>query len=873
MYEKAFTYLLVSIDVTFNCQVVTFSWEGLKIALSVHISAVDILQEHGETEEEDQLGSSELVPQPHAPSTTEGGHRIASFYNNQPFGLKSWSTDEVFAFLLGVKVRHGLSDEALFSLMEGENASLDRKTVSRYLPVSLYRTGKQLDGLIPFTYKYVTYCPKCESLVSTSSKPLKEAECTVCGDNLSNLLSNGGCHFVILPVRKQIEQYCLRPKFQSLIRKFSSVKYGKLRGPLHDGLLEAGHFSLTIATDGATLSKWSHTTLFPIFLFFNNLPVSYQVVYPVLCALYCGHSRYCPPRHVFFKFLVEELRELEQNHIVWTDDTGVERRSLTYVTLCCTDAVEKAKVMNHKGHGGYYSCPYCKYEGENVQREATSLFPRRRGVRGEIISGPSTTVSRQTHETGRAAGGGRRRANVGRVKYPKLLHEGPSVEWRDPKERVAIGEEIVRRAMSTGVMDKEGVQGVMGLGVINGFARFSETDSHTPGILHIVCEGILKDIMNIVIGTVGEPYSLKKKRGTWDNVERLMDSRSKVSEANFNCKSPRCYKSWRAYDFYQLLIHDVALLFSDEQIITDEGFQKMIFQLSEAVYLLCHGRMDDTIRGLARAKVQNFSETFKKTLGPEWCTYKFHVFQHLPDLADRHGPAFLWDDFNLERMNNLTKQPVKSTRGQMEQAAKHFILRHHSDALQDPSRYRTSVQDQLKRMGFHQEAFYSYDDFITHTSEEPLDLKHHEAVMKTMVDNNLCEVGENVSFTRVTRMVRKNVVVLTSKKFKHKGRVRDSYVQIMDKYFGQIEEIVFSRDVATFFIVLEKFVKYEALYAKGNRLLHPFNQFPYRRTGEILVFELTDEMFIQKAQISCLVLAEGTIVNLFSPRPNEFFRF
>ena len=796
------------------------------------------------------LGGVSIPPSPVTASSPL--HRTSRrLLTQEPFGKKRWTVDETLAFLLGVKIRHGLSDDAFFALLEGENASMDPDSVLRPLPVSMYKTSKELDGFIPFHFKYVTYCPKCETVIKTSTQCLKQAECHECGDDLTDLLLKGGCTFIVLPVRKQIEAYCSRPKFQSLVRKFRQAKHGKLMGPTHEGVVEDGHFSLTVATDGAVLSKWSKTTLFPIFMFFNNIPISYQVVYPILCALYCGPSRFSPPRHVFFKYLVEELRSLECNPIQWKYENGQRVTSFSFVTLCCTDAVEKAKVMNHKGHSGYYSCPYCKYKGEAVSSDPASSYP--------------------TKPKGKGGGG-----KGSKIKFPKLNHEEPIMDWRQGKERVQIGERIVRSLAENSPQGNfQGVDGVLGLGVLNMFSKFDETDSHTAGLLHVVCEGIFKDIINLVVLTEGEPYSLKKKDGTWDNVEMLLGSRFRVSEANFNCKSPRVYNTWRAYDYYQLLIHDVALLFSDERIITDEQFQRVIFLLAEAVYFLCHGRMTPEIRRLAREKVEAFSTAFVLYFGPEWCTYKFHIFQHMPDLVDRHGPAFLWDDFNLERINNLAKDTISGTRAQMEQVARHFILGRHSDVLQDPSCYQSSVQEQLKKVGFHQEAFFSYDDFVTDRLNEPLDGFIHDAVLKYLVNCNLCELGETPRLSRVTRMVRKNVVVLTSKHYKHRGLVRDWYVQVEGNVFGEISEIISWEENLSFFLVIEKFRKVDALYSKGNSLLHPVNQFPYERltTKDIEVIEMTDDLFIQKAQISVLVLAEGTIVNLFSPRPNEYFRF
>lgn len=826
-----------------------------------------------------------------------GGASTPIFRNTHPFGQKTWTVDEILAFLLAVKIRHGLSDEAFLALMEGENASINPNTSSRLLPVTTWRLSKELQGFIPFHFQYVTFCPECGTILKRSDEPVKQADCTTCGYDLKEALSSGGCSFIVLPVRKQIELYCRRPKFQALVRKFKLSDHGKLDGPLHRGIIDSGHFSLTVVTDGAVLSKWSNTTLLPIFLFFNNIPVSYQCVFPILCALYCGQSRWAPLRTVFFKYLVEELREMEINPILWKYDTGVDMQSLVYVTVCCSDAVEKAKLMMHKGHSGYFSCTYCKYKGKHVTVDSASLYPPRPGTKHikKQLTGRAPEGINDEHSNlgirqgvGGISMGDNRDARVGsvrpvnrdtleerkgKVKYPDLLHKKTATcEWRDSTERVVIGARLARSPATNRNGKKQDVEGVLGLGVLLRFSKFDETGSHTAGLLHVVCEGFFKDIMNLVVGTKGE-FGLVKQGGTWDNVERLQKSRTRVSEANYNCKSPRIYSSWRAYDFYQLLMHDVALLFSDEKIMTNENFQNVIFTLSEAVYLLCHGRMTAEIRRQARAKVEEFSEAYLKCLGPDWCTFKFHLFQHAPDLADRHGPAFLWDDFNLERINSMVKRTVTGTRGQSEQAAKHFILRHHSDVLQDPSNYQPSVKRELKKNGFHQEVFCTYDDFITHRVHEPIDLNIYSIVHSEMVALGLCDVHDQVELTRVSRMVRKNVVVLTSKRFKHRGAVRDSYVQVENDLFGQIEEIVFSVDLATFFLVIEKFAKYDALYSKGNRVMHPINQFPYRRTGQLIAVELTDDLFIQKAQISCLVLAEGKIVDLFSPRPNEFFRF
>ena len=188
-------------------------------------------------------------------------------------------------------------------------------------------TSKELAGLVPFAYKFVAYCPKCSRIHAVTTEPPREGVCRTCKADLKPLFSKGGGYFAVLLVRKQIEAYLSRPKFGSLIWKFAEAKHGKLMGKTHAGVLENGDISLTVAADAAVLSKWSRTNFFPIFLFFNNIPVSYQVAYPILAALFCGPERFQPPRHLFFKYLVEELRGLEATPILWKDDLGETHKS------------------------------------------------------------------------------------------------------------------------------------------------------------------------------------------------------------------------------------------------------------------------------------------------------------------------------------------------------------------------------------------------------------------------------------------------------------------------------------------------------------------------------------------------------------------
>ena len=219
-------------------------------------------------------------------------------------------------------------------------------------------------------------------------------------------------------------------------------------------------------------------------------------------------------------------------------------------------------------------------------------------------------------------------------------------KWRDAVERLQKGKKIQEKQLAEKdpSLNDEGIKGPPAL---MNLYYFDETSSHVSDTLHVVCHGLVKDMLRPMVKKVGESFSFQKeKQPNFDYQDYLQSSITFPSEYNHQPPSLSLFHTkWKGLDFLFFLLHQVVLLVADDDIISDEKVYPCFVHLSNAIYLLHHGKFDETKRKLAQQEITSFSEKFVDCYTAEYCTNKFHVFQHFGDLAKIHGPAYLWDAF------------------------------------------------------------------------------------------------------------------------------------------------------------------------------------------------------------------------------------
>jgi hypothetical protein len=782
-----------------------------------------------------------------------------------PLGNLEYSPEELLACQVAIKISSNMTDACF---MRQINLVAKGLTDKRHkLPQTRHKVSKELKNLSKIKPTWAVYCPKCLDIISETSEKPSDVTCkgpSCANYSLKGDLAQGKCIFLYLSIKDQIKSYLKNKNFRHVLRKFSKMTWSHMNGKLHKRLLKAGHFDLSLGVDAGQLHQFSNKQILPAVLFFNNLPVSWQLRFPILAAVWTGTSKKedQPPRNVFLQRMLDELRRLGNSEdIVWKDNSGNRHRSQTFLTTVISDAPEKADLMNHIGPGGYYSCPFCFVQGRTLTKDK---FPR--PFRKDNFS--RKTIGETT---------------IQGVRYPFLINT-KKYEWRDSDKRVTMGISAARQRLLVGneEYNDEGVRGLPAIRFLPG--PFKETDSHVPDTLHSICEGVFHDIMKVMVdGTPGAGHTFKKSATSdYGIFDEMMDSMSRVSESDRNCKKLGVFSDWKAYDGFQFLLHDVALLCSNENIIRTTGLYECLLHLSNMTYLSHYGRMTPVIIEEHKAESMEFSTVFLETLTEEYATYKAHVASaHGSDELEIHGCAAYTDGFNLERFISVVKKLCTTNKLQMNQICRNFLLKFHSPILQNMEHFIAAAREILNENGFFSEEFYcKFEDVIKseHTTQKfPSEEK---SALDKFISSDLKMNPRSATLTRVTQMVRKSII-LESQHAKHHetSKIRDSYIHLEGGIFGQIAEIAYLKNTGKFLFVLKKYTKITPRASSGASLQYPINQIPYHeprsdQKPEFHVFQLTDELFVQKAQVSRgNYFHNGRKVQFFSVYPNEWFRY
>lgn len=736
------------------------------------------------------------------------------------------------------------------------------------LPGTRHKSAATLSkaGAVNITYR--VYCNKCFRICGSGSEKPKIANCINpdCLEDLTEQLAEGNCFFVTLPIKDQLLEYLKDERFQKLLHNYKPMKWAQLQGTIHRGIIENGDFDLSLGIDSGQMHNKIGINVMPGVLFLNNLPVSWQLRYPILGALWTGKTKNEPERSVFLSVMLDELRGLEATPFNWYNKfTDRVVSSRVFLTMCISDAPEKATLLNQKGPGGYFCCPFCKIEGTSITAEdfehVFTNNPYKRTFGGTVI-----------------AGGPR---------FPELIHK-KRFPWRDDDERLEKGQQVIEERKRRNGDPDYADEGIMGIPAIHTLERFEETGSHVCDTLHNICLGVCSQILNnMVNGTPGSPHAFLSWGGNWKQYIKMQDSMTRVSESNRNPHHLDIYNSeWKAYDRYQFLIHQVALLCSDENLIQATKVYECLLHLSNVVFYCHYGRLTEEIIEKVENEIAVFSELYKKTFTEEYCTYKMHMLQHFTDMLRKHGPAYYTDGFNLERFISTCKKLTTTNKQHMKQLARNFLLRFHNSHFKDIEKFGPHAQLALKANGISDEFFWTFEDKILEEKREKK-IKQHSPLFKYLeeflpsldfVRRSPMTISELIgSAVRVERMRRKTITLETKDAYHKKGsRVKDSLIQVDGDVFGQIHEILHFTEEEEIVIIINKFYKIFPRYTDKATIEYPDNQFPCREPSLPVYhgFVLKNDTFILKAQVGTTSYYEsGFPVQIFTVRPNEFFRF
>jgi hypothetical protein len=419
-------------------------------------------------------------------------------------------------------------------------------------------------------------------------------------------------------------------------------------------------------------------------------------------------------------------------------------------------------------------------------------------------------------------------------------------------------------------------------------------------------------MLNPMVQAVGKPHSLRLSgQDTWDHVKLVQSKVACLTEMDHQVLPFDQYQHWKAFDFYNFIMCEVAVICCDEHTMRDTELYAVWVHFANAMYLLLHGRQTERIMKAGECAVQAFAKAFKKKFDEANCTWKFHVFQHFPELVRRHGPAFLWDAFIYERLLGFMGKDVTTTRQQVLQATRNFMLRHHSSYFQNSDKYVEECRSLLEEIGG-----CAKDASLTKLTIEPMALapnvgprpmlhSHMEqfraaAASALGLSTDQFHAADKDRVTRLRRYLKISLktfdkfamnlmwnvcalsrfhLTISSAVYKRKenSNTEDSFIQVDNRFFGQVVEILWLRDQKAAFLLLQVYEKSPLFGENGLEVPFPVNQFPVSIVhGQTKVFHVTKRLFIQKIVRSELHLRKNALASghpFFSIRPNEWFRF
>jgi hypothetical protein len=774
-----------------------------------------------------------------------------------PLGHLEYTANELVAIQVAIKLSSNMSDACFLRQISSMDRGLKRKRQA--LPATRWKVQQKLKTYSKVRPKWAVYCPKCFSIVSETFVKPKTAMCKECNYSLKADIKKEKCIFMYLSIKDQIKGYLKNKNFRMILRKFGCMTHSHLKGTLHRGLVKGGHFDLSLGIDAGQLHQHAKKQVLPAVLFFNNLPVSWQLRYPILAAIWTGSSADQPPREIFLQRMQEELRLLGTTEpIKWSDDLGDPRKSYTFLTTVISDGPEKAELLNQVGCTGQFGCPFCFVRGETLTKEK---FPH------VFQNNPYRRTTGEESAMG--------------TKFPHLIHER-KYRWRKSSSRMQMAQRAAIMVATQNRVDFNDTKGIKGFPALRNLPRFQETDSHVSDTLHLIAHGVFKDIMKVMInGSPEDKHTfLSPGNDSFKPFNDMMDKMTRVSESDRNCRHLDKFGEWKAYDAMQFLLHDVALLCSNKDVIKSTAVYECHVHLANMVYLAHYGRMTEEIieRHFQESKI--LSRLFVATFTHEFTTYKAHIcICHGSQFLRLHGCAAFTDGFNLERFISVVKKLVSTNKLHMNQICRNFLLKFQSLILQNMNHFCEEARETLNENGFFTEEFFSkFEDVIK--TKHPLQPfpPQMQQLLHGFLSSNLGMDPNTTSVIRVSQMTRKSFI-LESEHAIHaeNSRIRDSYIHLEGGEFGQITEIGYIPDSNQFVFILRKFRRMEPRYKDTALILYPINQIPYfdnRLSADFHVFLLTEDIFIQKAQISeSNYFHDGRRIRIFSVQPNEWFRY
>lgn len=472
-------------------------------------------------------------------------------------------------------------------------------SASIQVPSTVYKMRKFIKpGLI---YEFHIQCSKCNIYTATESS---KGNCTKCGKNLNTIESN---YFVYIPIKQQlmksIEDHLPRIKSYESDRDRNSED-GIIRD-VYDCILHrevqakyksATVLPLAINTDGASVHKCTHKSLWAIQIYLNCLPpiLRYIPKNILVCGLYYGTNH--PNMRDFFFPMFHELESIYDEGGLFIGNNGEKHNFIPLILQCCCDLPAKADVQGMINSNGYRSCGYCLHPGQSIKSGSSSFV---RYVQQKIPS------ALRTHQN--------------------ML-------------------QIYRKLKSDSVM------GVKQISCMIAAKEFDLVNGFCIDYMHCVLLGVMKKLMDLWLDSANHasPYYIKPQ------FQRTLNQRLMKIKPNLNIsRKPRPLSDkskYKANEYRNLLLY--YLTYSLRGLLAKDYVDHFKL-LSSSIYAML--RKEITLEEIndSEIKLHKFANDFEHLYGVDKVTPNIHLLRHIPNSVRFHGPLWAQSAFGFESNNGI----------------------------------------------------------------------------------------------------------------------------------------------------------------------------------------------------------------------------
>lgn len=474
----------------------------------------------------------------------------------------------------------------------------------------------------PFSPEYFVIC-QCENLVKNGEK------CDRCF-SLAKKNSKQNNFVAYIPIIPQVKAV-LNEKLEIILNHLKREHKKGIIGDVDDGILfhklkaihskDAKLLTFTVNADGANIFRSSKHSLWLVQIYQNYLPpqIRYRSENILLVTLLYQANKPKP-----FHLMSLLAREMD-NAVISAFDGNEILHFVPTILNVVNDVPAKALLQNTKLPNGKMSCSVCYHPGESVPNLNTG-----------------TTIRYvKSHD------------------YPLRTHTDTVIKASSIKN------------------DGDSVDGIKGYSCMLMFDNFDIIDSFGIDFMHGIALGIVKDVIEIWLGTrkippVNNNLKIKLK----DAAERklLSDRISQLKPLMHFRRKPRSIldiATFKATELLHLLIY--YMRFSIGHLLPTK-LVKHFELLSAAIFILCKREINEDDLKEANIMLIRFADDFEAIYGKGAVTMNVHMLRHYDRMVRLCGPLWTTALFAFESNIGAVKKLVSGTADIVHQIAEKYTI-------------------------------------------------------------------------------------------------------------------------------------------------------------------------------------------------------